>query len=96
MGVPVIVLAGNVHSGRVGVSLLSMAGLTDFIAESPEKYIELACNLANDREQLNELHVNLRNIIQRSPLCDASSFTKEVESAYRTVWEKWCFENNNN
>ncbi len=40
MGVPVIVLAGSSHVGRVGVSILSNLGLVDWIATSRDGYIQ--------------------------------------------------------
>jgi predicted O-linked N-acetylglucosamine transferase (SPINDLY family) len=42
MGVPVITLAGDRHAGRVGTSILTNVGLTDFIAQDIDGYIQLA------------------------------------------------------
>jgi len=28
--------------------------------------------------------------MQASPLCDAQSFCREIESAYRDMWRRWC------
>jgi hypothetical protein len=49
MGVPVVTLAGDRHSGRVGLSLLGKLGLDDLAASSPEDYVERAVALAGDR-----------------------------------------------
>jgi protein O-GlcNAc transferase len=46
MGVPVITLKGARHAGRVGASLLTQAGLTDWIAESVEDHLQIATTLA--------------------------------------------------
>ena len=43
MGVPVITLAGTLHAGRVGASLLHQLDLTDWIAHSPEEYVSSRC-----------------------------------------------------
>jgi predicted O-linked N-acetylglucosamine transferase (SPINDLY family) len=90
MGVPVITLAGHVHAGRVGASLLSQIGLTELIASDRDEYVALAAQLARDRERLAGLHSGLRNRVAVSPLCDAVAFAGHVESAYRKMWRDAC------
>lgn len=90
MGVPVLTLAGSNHASRVGVSLLSQLDLEQFIAESPEEYINLAVSLANEPAQLSEVRGRLRERMQASSLCDALSFTRRLEQAYRDMWHHWC------
>jgi len=88
MGVPVITLAGTMHAGRVGVSLLSQVGLTELIAESPQDYIRLASELATDRERLSQIRDTLRERMRSSALCDGKRFARSVEAAYREMREK--------
>ncbi len=90
MGVPVITLAGRTHVSRVGVSLLRNMGLEELIAASPENYVALAVELANDLPRLSRLHSTLRKRMEQSPLTDAPSFAREVEAVYRRVWREWC------
>jgi predicted O-linked N-acetylglucosamine transferase (SPINDLY family) len=90
MGVPVITLAGHVHISRVGVSLLSNVGLPDLIARDAEEYVRLAEDLAGNRGRLIELRTSLRQRMIASPLMDAARFAREVENAYRRMWENWC------
>jgi protein O-GlcNAc transferase len=90
MGVPVVTLAGQHHMSRVGVSLLSNVGLPELIAETPQRYVQIAVELANDRPRLTELRRNLRARMQASPLTDAPSFARNMEVAYRQMWKKWC------
>jgi predicted O-linked N-acetylglucosamine transferase (SPINDLY family) len=90
MGVPVIALAGDRHAGRVGVSILTQAGLTDLIAGSPDDYVRIAVELANNPARLSELRNSLRNRMAASPLCDAKAFTQAMEDAYRAMWREWC------
>lgn len=90
MGVPVISLAGTSHASRVGVSLLSNAGLPELIAMTPNEYVEIAVNLARDLKRLQSLREHLRDMIMHSPLCNAKRFTLNLELCYRKIWENWC------
>ena len=90
MGVPVITLAGTCYASRAGVSVLSNLGLKELIAETPDEYISIAVNLARDLKRLKSLREHLRNIMTRSPLCDAKRFTANLEMCYRQIWETWC------
>lgn len=89
MGVPFITLAGDRYMGRMGVSLLSSVGLAELIANSIEEYIGLACAFARDPERLAGIRSSLRDRMRRS-LCDAAAFTRNLESAYRDMWRRWC------
>ncbi|MGD0465031.1 MAG: hypothetical protein ABSB74_21315, partial [Tepidisphaeraceae bacterium] len=90
MGVPVVSLAGRTHASRVGVSLLSNVGLPEFIARTPQQYVQIATGLAGDLPRLAELRRTLRPRMQASPLMDAPRFARNVEAAYRRMWENWC------
>jgi predicted O-linked N-acetylglucosamine transferase (SPINDLY family) len=90
MGVPVITLAGTDHRSRVGVSLMSNVGLPELIAQTPEQYVQIAADLANDLPRLAELRRTLRSRMQASPLMDAPRFARNVEAAYRQMWRTWC------
>ena len=89
MGVPVIVLEGDRHLARVGGSVLQHAGLERFIARDSNEYISIVADLAQDLERLAVLRAGLRNRLEQSPLCDATAFARDVESAYRDFWEAW-------
>ena len=90
MGVPVITLAGRTHAARVGVSLLSNAGLPELVAHSPEEYVKIAAALAADVPRLVEIRSTLRDRMAASPLMDAPRFALNVEHAYREMWRTWC------
>jgi predicted O-linked N-acetylglucosamine transferase (SPINDLY family) len=90
MGVPVVTLAGKLGVGRGGVSILSNVGLKELIAQNVEQYVEIAARLAADVEKLKGLRAGLRERMQRSPLMDAQRFVREVEGAYREMWERFC------
>ena len=90
MGVPVVTLLGDRHSGRVGASIMQHVGLTEFVADSVEQYIQLAQSLAADRQRLAELRAGLRQQMQDSELMDRELFTQTLEDVYRQIWVKWC------
>ena len=90
MGVPVVTLAGRTHASRVGMSLLSNAGLADLIATDESQYVDIATKLASDRERLRELRHTLRGRLEQSPLGDGPAFARRLETAYRQMWRDYC------
>ena len=85
MGVPVVTLLGDRHAGRVGASLLTHAGLTDWIAGTVEDYVQIAATLAGDPAHLRDLRHSLRPRLASSPLCDGRAFARKLEAAYRSM-----------
>ena len=90
MGVPVITLCGTRHAARVGASLLTAMGLTDFIANTSDGYVETAADLAKNIERLANLRQDLRPRMAASPLCDAETFAGNIETTFRDMWRRWC------
>ncbi len=86
MGVPVVTLIGNRRSSRFTASVLTTLGLTDLIAETPEQYIEIASRWTANLNELARCRARLRTTIQGSRLCDGPSFTRDLESAYESLW----------
>ena len=89
MGVPVIVLSGAFHMSRVGVSLLTHVGLTDWITSSVDEYIDKAVTWTRDFEKLKRIRSSLRDKMRRSPLLDAGLLTLSLENAYKTMWKHY-------
>ena len=90
MGVPAVTLHGDRHVSRVGASLMTTIGLPELIAETPDDYIAIAAGLARNLDHLAELRGGLRERLRASPLCDAASFARAMENAYRDMWRRWC------
>ena len=85
MGVPVITMSGDRHATRVGSSLLTATGMGRMVADSNDAYLYIARELASDCDRLVELRGGLRQRMLSSPLCDAVTFARDVESAYRKI-----------
>jgi len=60
------------------------------IAATPEQFVQIAAGLANDLPRLTELRGTLRQRMEQSPLMDAPRFARNIEAAYRTMWQQWC------
>jgi protein O-GlcNAc transferase len=90
MGVPVITLIGNTGPGRMGLSVLSALGMPELIAKTPQDFIRIAADMARDFPRLQTTRSSLRPRLTESPLMDSSRFARNVESAYRAMWRRWC------
>jgi len=89
MGVPVVTLRWPTFTGRASASSLTTLGLTDWIAESPEQYVELALRKARDVPALAALRTRLREIFTSSIIGDSQAYVKAVEQEYRQLWREW-------
>jgi predicted O-linked N-acetylglucosamine transferase (SPINDLY family) len=90
MGVPVVAIAGDRHSARVGSGILANAGLGDLAARDANEYIAIAAALAGDGARLAALRLGMRGRLDASPLRDAAGFVRDLEGAYHGMWEQWC------
>ncbi len=90
MGVPVITIAGRVPRSRAGLSVITNAGMPEFIMDSHEGFVRRVCELSSDLGKLAEIRASLRARMEHSPLMDANRFARNVESAYRMAWRNWC------
>ncbi|MEO0393595.1 MAG: hypothetical protein AAF213_10155, partial [Pseudomonadota bacterium] len=90
MGIPIITLCGDIHASRVGASLLTAMGLEEFIAHSPEDYINKAVRLAQDKQKLRALQASLRDRLMASSLVDGADYTQHFSQTLRDAWGRYC------
>jgi predicted O-linked N-acetylglucosamine transferase (SPINDLY family) len=93
MGVPVVTLAGERSVSRAGLSVLNNLGLQELVTFTEDEYVDAAANLANDLPRLAELRRTLRSRMENSVLMDGPRFARQIETAYRAMWQQWCREN---
>jgi protein O-GlcNAc transferase len=90
MGVPVIALAGEYFTGRMGVSILNNIGLSELVAKDETDYVARATRLAADVSKRRSLRTSLRPTMAASPMMDFPRFARDIEAAYRAMWHVWC------
>jgi protein O-GlcNAc transferase len=88
-GVPVLTCPGDAFASRMAASLLTAAGLPELIAGSVEDYSALALKLATTPPALAELRARLARNRSGCALFDTGRFCRNLESAYRTMWERF-------
>jgi predicted O-linked N-acetylglucosamine transferase (SPINDLY family) len=89
MGVPVLSLASRPPVGRIGTSLLNNLELPQWVATDESDYVAKACAFAADREGLARLRAGMRQRLAASPIMDGPGFARDVEAAYRKMFEDW-------
>jgi len=89
MGIPVITLRWPTIAGRISASVLTTLGLTDWIAETEDAYVEIAMRKARDIEALGALRITLRDRVKNSVLGNIRAYVKAVEEEYRELWRAW-------
>jgi predicted O-linked N-acetylglucosamine transferase (SPINDLY family) len=85
MGVPVMSLCGESHAMRVGTTLLSAIGMTDFIAYSESDYINKTVAICRNIPLLKIVRSQLRSVMKQSALLDASRLTVNIETVYKKI-----------
>src|SRR5262249_7273422 len=86
MGVPVVAKLGNGATSRVAGAILSATGLTDWVANDDDQYLDIA--LRSNPDRLGAIRRELPGLIERR--CSPIAYTRAVEQAYRTMWQRYC------
>lgn len=94
MGVPTLTMTGDRMVARNGASILTAAGLADWVATSKADYVVKALALANDVPRLAATRAGLRTRALASPLFDAVKFARNFEAALWGMWQQSSREKN--
>jgi predicted O-linked N-acetylglucosamine transferase (SPINDLY family) len=90
MGIPVVSLKGETSVSRSGYALLKSVGLEELVAHDETEYVAIAAALAGDLHRLERLRSGMRARLEASALRDEAGCTRDIEAAYRHMWQQWC------
>ena len=79
--------------GRAGLSQLTNLGFQSVAVTDDEQFIVVARRWADDLPGLGALRQTLRQRMLDSPLTDGRRFTRNIEAAYRAMWQMYCRQN---
>ena len=86
-GVPTLTRRGRGGMiSRNGETLLTAAGLKEWIAADTADYIEKAVSFAQDSQSLAAIRARL----SLGPLGDAAPYARGLEAAWLFIWRDWC------
>ena len=81
MGVPVVTLAGQRHSERIGASILAHLGLDALIADSDDTFVAIAVRLARDADFMANIRQEVA-VATEAAVDNADTYTRALESAF--------------
>lgn len=90
MGVPLVSLVRPTVMGRSGKNILSALGAPEWVADTPEQYIQLAAGLAANITHLNDTRYRLRSKLEASILMDGPSFGEKFGRALEAMYAQAC------
>jgi len=88
-GLPVLTLVGQSFASRVAASLLKAISLPELITNTQEEYEALAIELAMNHQKIADIKLKLANNRLTTPLFNTPLFTKNLESAYIKMYERY-------
>lgn len=85
MGAPVVTLPGTRVVSRQSHAILSGIGHPEWCAQNASDYVSIACQLAQNPEQLAALRANLRPTLANSRVTDPQDAVAHLERTYQAL-----------
>ena len=89
MGLPLLTLIGKSYQSRMGASILNAINLPELIASSEEEYESFAIEIATNPEKHKKIKNKLESNLTKAPLFNTKLFTKNIETAYKEMYERY-------
>lgn len=87
-GIPIVTYQGQRLMSRVASSLLTNLGLEEFIATTPEGYVQTAIRAITQTKRLQEVRQQLPGLY--AAWVERADYLQAVENFYRSAWQTWC------
>jgi predicted O-linked N-acetylglucosamine transferase (SPINDLY family) len=87
-GVPALTCPQDTFPARVAASLVTAAGLPQLVCADLGAFEEAAVRLASHPAELKSMRERLTHVRSRLPLFDTPRFTRNLESAFETMWRQ--------
>ena len=87
MGIPMVTRVGEQFVSRNGYTMLMNAGITEGIAWDEAEYVKWGIRFGKEPLLRQEVCWKLKQSRKTSPLWDGRQFAREMENAYRQMWE---------
>lgn len=84
-GLPVLTCPGGRFVTRVAASLVSVAGMPEFIAEDRADYERIAIELGRSPARVAAAKAKLAGLRLKCPLFDTGAFVRDIERAYEIM-----------
>lgn len=89
MGLPVLTLRGSTRISCQAASVLGCAGLSDWVVDTPQAFVDSAVSWTRRMDELSRLRHDLRARLPAA-FSDARSVSESLEKAIRQMWHRWC------
>lgn len=89
MGIPLVTKVGEQFAARNSYTMMVNAGITEGIAWTDEEYIEWGIRLGKDVDLRQQVVWKLRQSKHTAPLWNAKQFSRDMESAYEQMWQRY-------
>lgn len=90
MGVPTLTMVGATLPGYATSTILSHAGLHEFIAFGEVEFLEKGQLFASQPILFSDLRVGMRERMKNSANGQPAMISRGLEVALRTMWKRWC------
>lgn len=89
MGIPLVTRVGQQFAARNSYAFMMNVGVTEGIAWTDEEYVEWGVRLGKDEALRQQVAWKLKASRQTSPLWNAKQFTREMETAFQQMWQRY-------
>ena len=86
MCIPLVTKVGKQFAARNSYTMMVNAGISEGIAWTDAEYVKWGVQLGKDAALRQDISVRLKASRQTSPLWNGEKFTREMENAYKQMW----------